>query len=230
MATSLKVITLLFCVSTTFCSAQTVKVKKETARVKGENTEGQAVELEGAAQEVTTSFQKYLKTLGKVKQSDGLFQLTESSLHGSNTKIAIYGMIKEQGGKSVAWIGVNGEWPTDDATRLNKELEKTAYEFGVKFYKDRIQTQIDESNQALQAVEKQQQKLTFENKNLNSKMEFNQQQKARLEKSLENNKLEYEDLVQRLEKNKHDQDSVAVAGEQIKKVVEAHKERQGKVK
>jgi hypothetical protein len=50
-----------------------------------------------------------------------------------------------------------------------------------------------------------------------------------LEKSLENNKTENQELLKRIEQNKKAQDSVAVAAEQIKKVVEMHKERQRKV-
>jgi hypothetical protein len=50
-----------------------------------------------------------------------------------------------------------------------------------------------------------------------------------LEKSLAENKLEYEALVSAIAKNKKDQDSVLVATDQIKKMVETHKERQRKV-
>jgi hypothetical protein len=46
---------------------------------------------------------------------------------------------------------------------------------------------------------------------------------------LENNKLEYESLLLKIEQNKKAQDSVAVAREQVKKVVEIHREKQRKV-
>jgi hypothetical protein len=50
-----------------------------------------------------------------------------------------------------------------------------------------------------------------------------------LEKSLVDNNVELETLSKKLEQNKKGQDSVAVAGEQIKKVVEMHKESQRRV-
>ena len=230
---TLKKVTLvsLYLLFVSLCHAQVVKVEKETSRVKGENTNGYAVVLDGSKDEVNNALQKYLRSLGKTKQSDGMILLLESSLHGSNEKIPIYGLTREKGTSTLAWMGVKAdEWPAGEADRINKELEKIAYEFGVKFYKDKIQVQIDESTQAMEAVEKQQQRLVNESRSLEQKMEYNQKEKVRLEKALENNKLEYEALIQRREKNKHDQDSVTAAGVQVKKVVEKHKERQGKVK
>ena len=113
--------------------------------------------------------------------------------------------------------------------KLNKELEKLMKDFGIKFYRDQIQVQIDESLRATQAVEKQQQRLLNENKSLSAKLEDNKREKVQLEKSIENNKVETVTLIKKLEQNKKTQDSVAVADEQIKKVVEMHKERQRKV-
>ena len=128
------------------------------------------------------------------------------------------------------WIGIKpADWPEEDVKKIMKELEKTIYGFGVKFNQDKIQVQIDESVRASLAVEKQQQKLVNQNKEMNVKLEDNKREKIQLEESLENNKLEYETLLKKIEKNKHDQDSVSLAGEQIKKVTEMHKDRQKKV-
>jgi hypothetical protein len=68
-----------------------------------------------------------------------------------------------------------------------------------------------------------------QNKDLNTKLVNNAQQKIQLEKSLEANKLDNLVLIQKIENNKKSQDSVRLAGEQIKKVIEMHKERQRKV-
>lgn len=210
-------------------SAQTVKVKKESARIKGENVEGFAIDLDAKETEVSASFNKYLKSLGKVKQNDGTYTLSESTLGGNSYKTPVYAVVKDKGSSAQAWIGIKKEeWPEGEE-HVKKELEKTLYDFGVKFYRDKIQVQIDESNRALQAVEKQQQKLTTENKTLNTKLEDNKREKIQLEKALENNALENTTLLKKLEKNKHDQDSVGLANQQIKKVIEAQKERQKKV-
>ncbi|HTJ52515.1 MAG TPA: hypothetical protein VL443_23810, partial [Cyclobacteriaceae bacterium] len=101
--------------------------------------------------------------------------------------------------------------------------------FGVQFYRDKIQEQIDESNRALSAVERQQQRFSNQNRDLNMKLEDNKREKIQLEKSLVDNKTEYETLLKKIEKNKKDQDSLITSNEQIKKVIEAQKARQGKV-
>jgi hypothetical protein len=78
-------------------------------------------------------------------------------------------------------------------------------------------------------VEKQQMRLVNQNKDLENKIEGNKREKIQLEKSLKNNKVELMTLTKKLEENKKAQDSVAIATEQIKKVVEMHKERQRKI-
>lgn len=117
----------------------------------------------------------------------------------------------------------------EQAEQALKDVEKVVYDFGVKFNRDKIQVDIDESVRAQQTTEKQTLRLQNENKNLNSRLEFNQKEKLRLEKSLAENKLEYETLLLNIGRNKKDQDSVALATDQIKKMVEVHKERQRKV-
>lgn len=210
--------------------AQSVKVKKETSRIKGENTDGYGIDLEGSSEEVSASLLKYLKSIGKVKQSDGVIMLTESLSVGSNTKNPVYAVVKEKGSGAQAWIGIlSKEWEADQGNKLDKELEKMLHEFGVKYQKERVQLEIDATTQALAAVEKQQQRLVTENKTLNTKLENNKKEKLRLEKALEENKLDYETILKNIDKNKHAQDSVALAGEQIKKVLEQQKEKQGKI-
>jgi hypothetical protein len=231
MTESIKIVAALFCLLLSpALTAQTVKVKKESARIKGENIEGVAVELNATAEEVNSSLMKYLKSLGKVKQSEGIFVLTDALIYGSTYSTPVYAAAK---GKETeqAWFGINKtEWLSGEVDKMNGELEKLAYDFGLKFYRDKIQAQIDESMRALLAVEKQQQRFSSENKNLNVKLEGNKQEKIRLEKSIAENKTENELLLRKIEKNKKDQDSIVVVAEQVKKVVEMHRERQRNVK
>lgn len=210
--------------------AQSVKVKKESARIKGENIDGYGVDLEGNFSDVNASFIKYAKSLGKVKLNSDYGALTESTLNGKNAALPIYLVTKDNNKTAQAWLGIKpGDWPSDDVESVNKQLEKTLYDFGVQYYRGKVQGQIDETNHALQAVEKQQQRLTTQSKELNTKLEDNKREKLQIEKSLGNNKAENETLLKKIEKNKKYQDSVALAGEQIKKVIEAQKMRQAKI-
>lgn len=212
-----------------YAGAQTVKVKKEKSTVKGESMQGYSVELPGTGAEVTASFGKFLKTVGKTKQGE-FFTVSEPNINGLSYDQPLYATANENGKSATAWLGVNASpMEKQDAEKLDRELEKLMKEFGVKFYRDKIQVQIDESMRATQAVEKQKQRLLNENKSLGSKLESNKRQKIQLEKSIVDNKAEHENLLKRIEQNKKAQDSVAVAAEQIKKVVELHKEKQRKV-
>lgn len=219
-----------FVLISTLALAQTVTVKKETARVKGENIEGYEVALDGPFETMETAYIKLLKTMGKVKQGDDGIVISEPSINGLAYKQPVLAIAKKKDKMGAAWIGIKtSEWSKEDADKVNKELEKILKDFGVKFYRDQIQVQVDESTRASLAVDKQKQRLTNENKNLTIKLEDNKREKLQLEKSLEANRLENEMLLKKIEKNKHDQDSVSLAGEQIKKVVDMHKERQRKV-
>lgn len=208
-------------------TAQTVKVKKENARIKNEYAEGFEVELPGTFEEIEAALEKFLKNYGKVKHNDDYLVVQEPVMNGYPSTTPLYGKARQLGNLVYAWIGAEPRKKEEE--QMQGTLERLVQEFGINFHREKIQKQIDESTQALQAVERQTQRLVNQNKDLASKIESNQREKVKLDKALENNRLELISLQQKLEQNKKDQDSVAVATEQIKKVVEMHKDRQRKV-
>ncbi len=216
----------------TLCSyaySQTVKVRKEKMTVKGISMDGYAVDLEGTLAEVNSSYVKFLKTIGKTKQGDYI-TIAEANLNGLSLAQPVFGATRGNGSSTTAWIGFDGSnGQKSDSENAMKALETAMKDFGVKFYRDKIQTQIDESEKARQTVDRAQQRLLYENKSLNNRLENNKKEKVNLEKAIEENKLENETLLRKLEENKKAQDSVAVAAEQVRKVVEMHKEKQRKV-
>jgi hypothetical protein len=216
---------------TSIAFSQTVIVNKESSRVKGDNADGYAVVLEGSVDEVTSAFSKYIRSFAKLKLAANPMTTSELVIGGTSYKSPVYAKVNEKGQGAEAWMGLKeSEWPDEgDAEKVMNELKKLMYDFGLKYYRDKIQVQIDEATRALQAAEKQQQRLLTDNKTLNVKLENNAKEKIALEKSLENNKLLNLSLLTQLDQNVKSQDSVAVVAEQIKKVVEMHKERQNKV-
>lgn len=211
--------------------AQKVNVTKEAHRIKGNNIDGYATELSGTQEEVTSSYTKYLKTFSKVKTTDKLIQLSDVTIDQAKYTSPLYATVKGKPEKATVWLGLNpAEWvDTAQYKKVRNELEKLVYNFGIKFYRDKVQVDIDEASHAQLTAEKQTLRLQNESKNLNSRLEFNQKEKIRMEKLLAENKLEYETLLSTIGRNKKDQDSVALATDQIKKMVEVHKERQRKV-
>lgn len=222
-----KFFALAFCMAASvFTYAQTVSVTKSSERIKGASVNGYATELTGMLEEVTASFSKYLKTLGKVKATGNQFQVSEVQINLTTYTTPLHAFVKNKGNAVLVWMGAE---ESDSTKSMVSSLEKQLHNFGVKFYQDKIQVDVDESLRAQAATEKQQQKLVLLGKNLASRLEMNEKEKTRLEKSLADNKLAYDKLLLAIEQNKKSQDSVAVASEQIKKMVETHKERQKKV-
>lgn len=207
--------------------AQKVSVSAGQERVDGKNCEGYSTLLTGSPEDVNTSLTKYLKTFGKVKSNGNQFQVLEAQVNLTKYVNPFFAVTKAKGGQVSVWMGASDE--SDSVKSIRSELEKMVYNFGVKFYKDKIQGDIDESLRAQNAAEKQQQRLTLEGKNLASRQEMNAKEKIRLEKALADNKLDSAKFVTALARNKKSLDSLAIATEQIKKMVETHKERQRRV-
>jgi hypothetical protein len=212
--------------------SQTVTVTKQNEKVKNESIEAFAITLEGKKEDISSAWNKFLKEVGKLKQSTDPMTISEPMINGTTYSANVfYAELKKiNDASSTVWAGIiPSEWSEADASRVNRELEKLVYRFGVIYYRNKVQMQIDETQQALDAVEKQKQRMLNQNKDLSLKLSNNEQEKIQLEKSLETNKLENAALKIKLTNNKKAQDSLANVGVQIKKVMESHKEKQRKI-
>lgn len=212
--------------------SQTVTVKKQKEKIKGESVEGYSTELDGKLSDVNTSWTKFLKDIGRVKlfSSDPIV-VTEPNFNGTvYPKGTMYAYVFENGNQTRVWLGLlPKEWEEKDIDVANQETEKLVYQFGIRYNREKVQKQIDETQSAADAVEKQTQRLISQNKEMTIQLANNEKEKIHLEKSIQNNKLEYEALKIKLEKNKKAQDSLANASVQIKKVKDTHEERLRKI-
>lgn len=216
---------------TSFAFAQKVTVSNKNEKIKGETADGYATTLEGKKEDVSAAWGRFLKDLGKVRSGSDYQYVENPAMGGTvyNTGI-VYATVNGNEESATVWLGIKGaEWTVNDIKLVEAQLEKLTYQFGVKFYRDKIQAQIDEAIRASEAVTRQQQRLVNQNRDLNIRLTNNAQEKIQLEKNLEANKLENLVLNQKIVNNKKSQDSVKLAGEQILKVIELHKERQRKV-
>ena len=225
---------MLLVVGLAVCStvyAQQVKVQGHSEKGDGENIEGFIVELEGKKAQVAPLWNKFLRGFGKSRQGAGFTTISGPALGGTvYPKGILYADLREKDERAAVWLGYReGTWEANDEGVIKREIEQALYGFGVKFYKDQIQEQIDEAQRASEAVVRQQQRLANQNRELTIQLGNNEQEKLKLEQRLEANTLEHAALLQKLENNKLAQDSVAQAGEQIKKMIEVHKDRQQKV-
>ena len=209
-------------------ATQSIQVRKETSRIEGSNANGYQVALTGTEDEVKASLAKYLRAMGKTKPSGDYLAVTEPTIGGKKYTETLFAITRQTGNAIAAWMGIASS--AGEESSLDRDLQKLVYDFGVTFHRDKIQLQIDESLRALQAVEKQQLRLANQNKDLNNKVAINKREKIQLEQSLVENKLELQGLTSKLSANAKAQDSIATATDQIRKVVEMHKEKQRKIK
>lgn len=205
--------------------SQSIDVRKETAWIDGGKILGFQVELMAPMEEVENSLYRYLRPIGKAKASGDYVAIAEPTIAGRKSANTLYATSKASGKTTVAWIGAASAGEESSSAAL----ETLVYDFAVTFYREKIQLQIDESVRALQAVEKQQVRLMNQHKDLINKVDHNKKDKIALEKALVENKKDLEDLTKKLASNAQAQDSVTLAAEQIKKVVEIHRDRQRKV-
>jgi len=211
---------------------QNVTVLKEKEKVKGTSIEVYALTLEGKKDDISSAWNKFLKDLGKLKQSTNPMTVAEPVISGTTYSANVFyaDFKKNNENSSTVWAGINpAEWNEAEIGRVNRELDKLVYQFGVTYYRQKVQEQIDETQEALDAVEKQKQRMLNQNKDLTLKLSNNEQEKIQLEKSIEANKFENAVLKVKLDNNKKAQDSLANVGVQIKKVMETHKEKQRKI-
>jgi len=211
--------------------SQRVTTDQQAHKIDGSDAEGYATTLEGKKEDVSVAWNKLIKDFGKSRPGAGYVAISEPALGGTVYKKGfIYTDINDKGENTQVWLGIKeAEWEVNDIGIVKKDLEKEVYRFGIKYYKDKIQAQIDEAIRALDATNRQSQRLVNQNKDLNIQLGNNEQEKIKLEERIKSNELEHLVLLQKIENNKLAQDSVTQVGEKIKKVIDMHKERQQKV-
>jgi hypothetical protein len=212
--------------------AQTVVVKMQSDNVKGENMEGYATEVQGKKTDVNTTLTKILKDHGKIKfLSSDPTVVTNPMLDGAlYEKGILFATLKESSSVVTIWIGRKvSDWQGTDAETINKQVEKLVYQTGIQFYRDQVQMQIDQTQQAADAVAKQISRTISQSQDLVKKLENNGQEKIRLENSIELNKLENAVLKVKIENNKKAQDSLVSATAKIQQMKQVHEERLRKI-
>jgi hypothetical protein len=207
--------------------SQTIVVKQEVQRIKGENVAGYSTTLEAGKSEVMTALNRYLKTFGKVKNQDAVLTVAEPLVNGQLQKNPLVGIVTGNEQKATAWMGHAAS--NDSAAVDGSMVEGLVKTFGLNFYRDKIQGQIDEAQRAVEAVEKQQQRTLSENKTLTQRVTNNTSEYKQLVKAIQSNRADSVNLQLRLAQNKKAQDSLVVVLEKVKKAVEIQKERQRKV-
>jgi hypothetical protein len=213
-------------------SAQIVTVKKASEKVKGESMDGFATDLKGSRSDANNTLTKILKEHGKIKflSADPII-VTNPILNGAlYDKGILYGLIKEENSTVTIWIGKKiSDWTEGQLEPVDKEIEKLVYQVGIQFYRDLVQKDVDQTQQAIDAVVKQISRANGLGKDLVKRLENNDQEKIKLTKLMESNKLEDAVLKVKIEHNKKAQDSLAIALTHIQEMKKVHEEKMRKI-
>lgn len=212
--------------------AQTVTVKKANEKVKDESLDGFATDLKGSRGDASNTLTKILKEHGKIKflSTDPII-VTNPILNGAlYDKGILYGLIKEENSTVTIWIGKKtSDWTEGQLETVDKEIEKLVYQVGIQFYRDLVQKDVDQTQQAIDAVVKQISRANGQGKDLVKRLENNDQEKIKLTKQMESNKLEDAVLKVKIENNKKAQDSLAIALTHIQEMKKVHEEKMRKI-
>lgn len=211
--------------------AQKVVAESENRNIKGNDAKGYSVELQASSESVQDALIRFMRDVGKVKTAGGVITVTSPTLGGTVwDKLLIYGQTKGDLNTCKAWMGlIPGEWEGRDTNTPLASLKEMVYQFGVKYYRDLVQQEIDETQKAVDATEKKLLRTSGQGKDLAGRLSANEAEKIKLDKLLEMNASEHVLLLQKIEANKKSQDSLTNAAAQIRKVLDAQKEKQSKI-
>ncbi|MEJ0030575.1 MAG: hypothetical protein WDO15_09485 [Bacteroidota bacterium] len=135
--------------------AQKVSVSSRASKINNENADGYASDLDGGSEEVRVALGKFMKESGKTKSNGDMISVAEPVINGTvYAKGFLYGTVAGSDVKTRVWIGiVKNQWNAEEAETVLKEIEQMVYRFGIKFYKDKIQLDIDQAQQAADALQ-----------------------------------------------------------------------------
>jgi len=222
-------LTLLLLANTAF--AQKVVVKEETQKINGKSIAGYSIVLQAAKDKAESSLLAFLKENGKTENKRTYYHLREIVFPGIySTQISLFATTTADGTQARVWMGVDTTLIEKTVgAKLHDEAQTFLYNFGIKYYRDEVQRQIEEAERATEFTSKNYQKLINENTSLAKQLENAKAEKIRLEKALESNIKLQEELALKLVNNKSDQDSVYLDIESMKKALEVYKRKLGEI-
>lgn len=225
----LKKLSAVFLIGVQCAAAQTVEVVSQNKPLAGKKLTGFVTTLEAAKDEVTPAVMRYLKVYGKPKQQETHIQLLETTLNGQVFANPLYALVAPTTTGSTLWLGISKtEWGAD-SSKILPQLEQIAKSMGVAFYRDKIQAQIDEAQQAVQAVERQQQRTANEEQNILQRTENNKREYRNLKTAIQRNRADSVTLYLKRQQNMRSSDSLRMVSDKVRKALFFQQERQRKV-
>lgn len=215
---------LLICCYAYIANAQEIVI--DTYEKNGQK--GYQVLLEHQQDKVDDFLSSYFKSYGKVRSRGGIYTISNlSRADFPYPDVTLFSETKRKSNKTNAIV-----WIADSLFQQDhyaQKLNDLWYSFAVDFYRDLVQQEIDESTQALKYAEKQFHRLEKDSLNLQSDIEKNRKEKLKLEEALKMNEVNHTVLLKSIENNANTKDSVTVAIQKIKRLIELQERKKNAI-
>lgn len=221
---------LVFIIHSSF--GQQYQITEETQRINSKKIDGVSSKVDGALDNVEKYWLSYIRDHGKARRKRNYFQLTEFSVEDLGIDTLTYvTRIEDNNGSGKIWIAPFDNNLTEaEIVALNNDLEKILKTATRGYYISEVQKKIDESEEAAIIMSKNHQKLIYEGEKLKSDSTAAANLKVELEQRLENTILKLKILRQEIIDNIAAREQAYKDLEEIKKVIEGHKEDLKKIR
>ena len=210
-------------------NAQKVIVQESSDKVEGVSRPGMEVLLELDKKDVEKSWSKYLKNYGKTASAAGIISIQAAEMKAiSDYPCRVFSKVEVSPKGSRVWwaIDLGTQYVSKETASQYQGAEKMLTEFAVNAYKEDINNQIKDAEGALLAATKIQEKEVEEGTTLQEKIDDNATQKTDLESKLQINKEDYARLNREIDNNHAEQKVALQNAENIKA---AQHEKQGEL-
>ena len=211
--------------------AQKYDIKPDQQRINNSKYKGVSSQVNGEYTEVEKYWLSYLKDNGKVRRKRNYFQVSEFNIQDLGVDTLIYvTRVESIDSLGLIWIAPFGKNFEEEAlSTLNADLEKILKKATRGYYISEVQEKIDESEAAAVVVSKNHQKLIYEGEKLVADSLATEELKLELETRLEETILKIKVLSQQIIDNDLAIKTTYEDLEQVKNVINQHKESLKKI-
>ena len=214
-------------------SAQKVSVSESSEVIDKISRHGLSTVIALDNKKIEKSWEKQLKTYGKVDYSKGVYTVAVANIPSvSSSPCVITSIVKNTGKGTMVWWAIDmGKQHVSKAhtSSAYNAAEKILYEFAIQAYRDDKNDQIEEAEKAVATAVKAQEKEVKEGQDLVKDVEDNKQEKINLEQKIKENGEELVQLQKDIEQNKKDQATAAENVEKVRKALELKKAELGAI-
>jgi len=215
----------------TFIWAQTYQIKSVSQRINNKKYDGYSSKINGSYAEVKSFWLEYLKQHGKIRRKRNYYQISEFSTQDLPYDTLEYlTMVKMTDSLGTIWFGLRTiPEKEEDLKKISSDVEKFIRKASRDYYVSVEQKKLDDAEQAAMFTSKNHQKLIEKGQSLGRELAFTQALKTKLEGQLENAILKIKVLNQQIIDNKEATQNAYDELENIKGVIEGHKEKLRKI-